>query len=338
VKILPAQFSSFCQRDPSSLRSILFYGEEEFFIDQKLNVFIQNALKASLSSIKKVSEVSLLKEKVFLMDLLNTNSLFEDPAPLLIEDASDKLVPILKEFIEVIASDQLPVLIKSKYLGPKSKLRSLYESENQLAVMACYAPTLKDLMDLAGEIAKAHNKGIASDALSLLCHGLLSEPSALENEVLKIITYIGDSPLIQLEDVKACLSPYGASGLEEVSEAILSRNAIHLIKILDNHFSDQINAIALIRVVSSYFLRLHEVSSYLASGSPFEKACQMVAPPVLPFQQPKISQSLRNWPLGSLTKALKILWEAEKECKLSSSLSQELCTRAFFEILKLPRA
>lgn len=338
MKILPAQFLSFCQNPSSSVRSILFYGEEDFFVDQKLSVFVQKGLKTSLSSLHKVSESAFLKEKAFLNDLLNTNPLFGEVSPLWIEDASDKLVSILKEFLEGPVFEHPPVLLKSKYLGPKSKLRALYESESQCAVVACYAPTVKDLMDLAGSILKEHQKTIGADALSVLCHGVISEPSALENEVLKLITYVGNEPTIRLEDVKACSAAYGTSGFEEVSEAIVSRNASQLIKVLENHFADQTNAVALIRVVSSYFLRLHEVSSHQASGVPFEKACQMVSPPFLPFQQPKISQALRQWPLTSLTKALQILWGAEKDCKLSSALAQELCTRASFELLKLPRA
>jgi hypothetical protein len=95
MKIAPANYRNFCQSIPGSIRSILFYGENESDITPKLTKLIKKGMPYKISEFQIIDAAQLVKKEVFLTDLISSHSLFGPPQPVMIQKATDKLCPLL---------------------------------------------------------------------------------------------------------------------------------------------------------------------------------------------------------------------------------------------------
>ena len=144
-------------------RSALLYGE---------NDGIKDEVKAKLKLLHKDSEIinifqdEIIKDKNCLFDNAFNSSLFNEKKIIFIQEASDK---ILKEISEVLEKDNndTKIYIFSSLLDKKSKLRSLFDKEKNLASLPCYQDTDKTLILYVYEKLKDF-KGINQEIVNLI--------------------------------------------------------------------------------------------------------------------------------------------------------------------------
>jgi DNA polymerase-3 subunit delta len=225
MKIAPAQYNSFCQSIPEPIRSVLFYAESESDITPKLSRFIEQGLNRKISDYQTINAADLLKKEIFLSDLLSNQSLFGPPQPIIIQKASDKLVPLLEEHLSIQGREDIIIVISEAYLKPNSKLRQFYEKEDSLACIACYARTVSEIAQDIQTAFKASGQLIDRAALQLLVDIVAQGKTTTKMEVNKIINYLGDNKeQVTLDDVKACTSMDMDVSIEKIYTAVLKKN------------------------------------------------------------------------------------------------------------------
>ena len=132
----------------SNNKIILFHGMNEGLKKESINKLIRNR-----KNIQSYDENEIIdNDKNFLEDLFS-RSLFENEKILIIKNASDKILKIIKEIHERKIVDIL-IIINSKNLDKRSKLRSFFEKDKSLISVAFYPDNEQTLSHLASNFFK----------------------------------------------------------------------------------------------------------------------------------------------------------------------------------------
>ncbi len=333
MKITPAQFKNFCQSIPSHVQSILFYGDSEADIAPKLNNFVQQGLSQKISDFQVVECTPIIKKEVFLSDLLSSQSLFGPPQPIIIQKASDKIVPMIKDFLEEYQEKSPIIIVADSYLKPASKLRQLYEKENNLAIVACYARTPAEVTQEITAAFQSRGKSVDRMAAQVLAGKILNGSASMTSEVDKIVNYVGnDQEMIQLKDIEECVRGDAPEYEEKLYTAFLKMNwgQIPYLFLLASTDVDR-SEVAIIRGLIAKLLQLKTLKGAVAEGKNFDQAVYMTSPPIF-FQQKELMRTAMGlWHRDNINKALSKLVNLEQSVKLESSIGSQIMGMAFLK-------
>ncbi len=327
MKISPQEFPRFSKSPKQSLVSILFYGEEEALTDSKIELFLSLAPFAKRATLHQVFEEDILQSKIILRDILATPDLFSGPSLVFIKNASDKLVPFIKEILEN-KSPTCPCIIKStSYLRPSSKLRKLFEEHEDLAAIACYALSIKEIETQIQGILISHQKKISSSLLENLAYLFQDHMFMLKQELEKLILYLGTRDAIEEKDVRLALSGIISSSADNLTSSFLDRNPGVFSKHFRSQLAEEGTPIGILRNLNMYLVRLHEAHTLLGSGKSLDLIMRSLKPAVFFTEKSQFQRHLNLWSSPMLQKTITNLLLLEVECKLNSSLSEELCSQ-----------
>lgn len=325
MKISPQEFPRFSKTPKQSLVSILFYGEEEALTDSKIELFLELAPFATHATLHQIFEEDILQGKVILGDILATPDLFAGPSLVLIKNASDKLVPFIKEILEN-KSPTCPCIIKSAaYLRPSSKLRKLFEDHEDLAAIPCYALSIKEIEIQIQGILASHQKKISPSLLENLAYLFQDHMFMMKQELEKLVLYIGPRDAIEEQDVRLGLSGLISSSADTLTSSFLDRNPGMFSKNLRAQLAEEGTPIGILRKLSMHLIRLHEAHTLLNSGKSLDLIMRSLKPAVFFTEKPQLQRHLNLWSTPMLQKTITNLLLLEVECKLNSSLSEEIC-------------
>ena len=111
----------------------LFYGE---------NIGLQNDFKEIIRRLNKHNKIlnydqdEILNSSDYLFEELNNQSLFEEIKIIIINNANDKILEIIKEAKKIIKDNK--IYLFGNLLDKKSKIRNFFEKENNLDLIPCY--------------------------------------------------------------------------------------------------------------------------------------------------------------------------------------------------------
>ena len=123
---------------------ILLHGKNEGLKNDTIIEFIS---KNKDNKIFKYDEKEILESNKNFYDNISNGSLFNNNKLIIINRATDKLLPILETFYEKNISDVI-IIVNADILDKKSKLRTLFEKNKKLISVAFYPDTNETLIRL----------------------------------------------------------------------------------------------------------------------------------------------------------------------------------------------
>lgn len=326
---LPAfQLKGFVAKGLSPFISALFYGEEDFFVSQKVSFLINKVLKLKSSDVSCVEGASLLSREVFLEDLLGTQTLWGESAKALwVQNASEKLLPILEDYLANRPSDAFVIVSGDKYLKPASKMRQHYESEATLLSIGCFPPNARDIKDQLSQMMTNAQKTMDAGLLAYLSELFVPCPMLLDSEITKLLTYVGIRQTITSEDVAACIVLDEVLDYDSLTHAFFTAQPSDTMRYLKEQLNQGGSAIGVVRMMLPYARRLYALHALQRDGKTFDQASMKVAPPIFSHQRAKFQEYLRNWGPEALQALLSILMQLEADCKRHSDIAHISCER-----------
>ena len=122
----------------------LFYGENTGLKEEIIDYFFK---KDHLNSTFYYSEKELLTNIDIFYNQINSKSFFENKKLIIISAASDK-IKIEIEAMQEKNLDDITIILISNILEKKSKLRALFEKNNDLIIVPFYKDNHKSLGDI----------------------------------------------------------------------------------------------------------------------------------------------------------------------------------------------
>lgn len=159
-------------------------------------------------------------------------------------------------------------------------------------------------------------KNIDSQACQHLVKQVGTDMGMLHNEVEKLLCYVGDRPVITLQDVGAICSSVNMENAWQLGEALFRRDAGTALRISKALLSDGTALIALIRQIRSQFQTDFQVCSILANGGTSEDISKLF-PYMRGFILDRHIQSAQSYGLLRFKKGMQLIDQMETSAKNS---------------------
>ena len=227
--------------------------------------------------------------------------------------------------------------MEANELTPRSPVRKLVETSSAGAAIACYADNETTLNTLIDKMFKKNGKIINSNAKAYLISNLGPDRMVANNELEKLITYMGDIEQITLDDVTLAVGDSGALSIDEIVYAAASGKQALLEKNLTRAFLEGTPPVLLVRAAIRHFQKLHLASSYIQRGQSSEQAIKYIKPPIMFFFTQQFKQQLDTLSKNKIERVLATLIKAEISCKSTGLPAESLCGRAFMSIAQVTK-
>ena len=298
---------------------VIFYGENEGL---KNDLKEQIKIKAKTAEIITLFQEEILQKKNLLEKETSNLSLFESKKIILINEANDKLYDIIIDINETNSKD-CKIIIFSDVLEKKSKLRSYFEKNNKVGIIACYKDNKAQLKDY---ILKrlSEFKGVNNEIIEYLIENSNHEREVIRNEITKIEGYFIDK-IINRPELERLLNYKKTSDVNELINASLLKNRKSLNTILGNQLIFETD-------IFNYLFKLDQKISTLLqikinqknSESNLSSIIEKMRPPIFWKDKPDYTNISNIWSLEKLKKLKNKISEIELFMKSKSEIKKEI--------------
>ena len=246
-----------------------------------------------------------------------SKSFFEKKKIIIIKDASDKI----KEDIEVLKekiSDDIKIIIISSVLDKKSKLRNLFEKNDDLVAIAFYNDNNQTLSSISKSFFLKKKISISQESINLLVNRACGERKSLNNELQKIENFLSNKNKISIEEIHALTNLSENYSINELVDNCLAKNKQKTIYILnENNFSFE-DAIIIIRTFLLKTKRLLKLNQDLQINKNIDKTIVSFKPPIFWKDKELVKNQIKIWTLDKTYKLIEEINKVELNIKKNS--------------------
>ena len=277
----------------------LLYGVNEGFKNEIIEKYFINNLKVN---VERYEENEILNNDDFISGLMN-KSLFENEKLIIISRLSEKILKIIELIIEKKISG-VTLILNSKSLDKKSKLRNFFEKDKNLVCIPFYEDDKKTLISLANSYFRAKKKSISNEAISILIDRCNGDRKNLYNELNKLTLYLGERNKINTEDVIILTNLSENFSVAELVDNCLSKNSTRTIKILNENIFSADDSIIIIRSLLSKSKRILSLKKDFANKSNVDQIILSYKPPIFWKEKEVVKKQLQKWSIDDAEKLI----------------------------------
>lgn len=294
----------------------LFYGE---------NIGLKNDIKKKLinkykeSEIIKYNQEEVIKDKEkFFKEVFNL-SLFNDEKIFIIENANDKILPVINEIDLKIKNQK--IFLFSDILEKKSKLRNYFEKSKHTGIIPCYADNEISIKKIILEKLK-NFKGITPNILNIIIDNSNLDRSKLHNELDKIITFF-ESKTLDQEKLEKLLNMKINDDFKMLRDEALKGNKLLTNKLINDTVIEPDKNYLYLSLINQQLQKLLKILTS-DNGKDLESTINKIKPPIFWKDRPILSAQALKWNIDKIKKLLSETYNIELKIKTSSSVNNKV--------------
>lgn len=333
MNIKPEQVEGIVKRLPTNIRGVVIYGSNEGMIATLSQQFI----KAISPDIYDAFHVSYLEMTDISADVgtlyaeFNTQSLMGGRRVVVIREATNLLTKPLYQMLEESSSDSL-LVITSATIKTKDSLAILAKDEDYFYGIGCYDDRDEDISAFVAMFMDKNGFRIDTEAFQLLCSRLSNDRKISQNELDKLITYMGENKNISISDIKTVISDTSASSQEDLCYFVAQGMTDKVIASYNRLIFEGENPVTIVRSVSYHFMKLLDCVVKMEKGDTADKVVFSLRPPLMFFRKNAFLSQIRIWNRNRIMSALDLLYQTERECKTTNIPAEEAASYALLRI------
>ena len=255
-----------------------------------------------------------------------------------VRDAGDTQAELFVGLLERAVADTL-VIVEAGALSSRSPLRRLFERADKAAALPCYLDGPEILDDLIGDTLAAAGLTIEPAARAYLVEHLGGDRLISRSELEKLVLYMGaEAGVVGLEEAMASIGDSAELTLEDIAFAAAEGDQARLGRALTRSFNEGKGAVPALRATAKHFQRLHLTSGQHDGGMALELAIKSLRPPLFFMHKAAFRRHLGLWSTPGLARALDIVLDAERACKVTGAPEEALCSRALMRVAGAARS
>ena len=313
---------------------LLIYGPNEGLIrDDTLKI------AESFRQKKETDEITINGKAVdenqnIIDEEIRSFSLFSEQKIIHLENIKDKHLQFFEN--TNFKSNKVLVIIKSENLNKNSKIRGFFEKHKEYAAIPCYEDDVRSTMNLISQFQSNHKIKFNSDIKNYLIQNLSTDRLISKNELEKILLVIShkENEQIKFEDIQAILNDSSSNSLNIINEYVMYGKVNQVSKNLYRIFDEGTNAVAIIRSLLNYLVRVHKTQIEIKKTGNFDEAIKQLRPAVFWKDKDNFRNHCSKWPTKEILHYIERLLEAEYMCKSHGSLSNEICEKYVLSVAK----
>jgi len=299
----------------------LFYGKNESLKKEKINLL---AKKFENTQLIKYNQNEILdNSNIFFNEILN-NSFFDNQKILLVNQATDKIEKIISELLSYSIIDTL-IILNAEILEKKSKLRILFEKNNDLICVPFYPDNNETLINIVYSFLKEKKILLSQSDVNLLINRCNNDRGNIENELNKI-EMLSKTKKIKPEDIIKIINLYENYEISDLVDNCLAKNHKKTLNIInENNFSSE-EVVLIIRIFINKAKKLLYLADNYAANKDLEKTISSSRPPIFWKNKEIIKQQIIKWKSNSIKKLIFDLNNIELQIKKNSLSSINILT------------
>lgn len=298
-----------------TIRAILIYGPDAGQVDE----FCDSA----------VAKLGIEKDNLFALDSDElrdkqdalfaescTPSMFGGRKMVMISNAGDASARAIEELISH-PSLCATVVVAGGDLRAGGGLRSLFETAENLAALACYTDDARTLTPLIrNELSASGIERIHPDAMAYMTAHLGGDRGITRGFLTKLALYVDDKKTVDLEDVEKCLPDSAAADMDDFLYSLTAGHVAQTMTALDRLLYDNAEPNMLVRMLDGHFKKL--LTAVVDGQLPrlFWKVAE------------KFNNAVKMWPESEIAAVLVRLNELEKQLR-TTGMPGEILLRDF---------
>ena len=306
-------------------RLILLYGVNEGLKRQAINNLIRGK-----NNIYSYEENDVLNNDKKFLENLFSKSLFEKEKILIIKRASDKILKIIQEIYEREIEDVI-IIINSKNLEKKSKIRTFFEKQKELVCVPFYADNEQTLSQLALNFFKEKKITISQSNINQIVNKCNGDRENLYNELNKIDNYSKNGKKLNSETIMKLTNLSENHSISELIDNCLVKNNKKLIYILNENNLTNDDCIVIIRTFLNKSKRILKLLHEYEFNKDINLTISSYKPPIFWKDKEIIKQQMQKWNSKNLKNLIYKMSEIELLIKKNINNSLNLTTNFLLE-------
>ena len=315
MKISPKETERFLST-ALSVRSVLIYGPDEGLGRQYRQQLLNTILSSPQDpmSVTQLTSEQVAKEPHCLFEAMSSISLLGESPAVIIEQASDKISPVIKDALSTEACQNF-LLVLAGDLPARSSLRSLYEKDKTLASIACYKDEKFSLEKFIRQYLNDQMITYDRDCLHYLSTHLGNDRGVTQSELDKIILYLGDEKTLSLSIAEQLTGGNNHHTMDDLCLSVMNGNLAVACSLYERCLLEGTQEIAILRMFTRYLMRLKTARLAIDQGQSADQAMNQLRPPVFFKQKDSFKQHLSRYSVEILHSFLGALLQAERQIK-----------------------
>ena len=333
MKVTARQVNILLEKPEPTLRAALMYGPDQGLVRERADR-ISRAIVEDLTDPFRVSDLSAANIKdnpARLLDEAAALSMTSGARIVRVRGANEKQVPLFTALFETKQPLSL-VIAEAGDLRPRSPLRILFEECDHAVAIGCYLDDASGIDNLIQDICQTHNLTITPDARRYLVNNLGSDRLVSRSELDKLVLYLGQSRQITEPDVSAVVGDNGEATMNGFALAVAEGDHRQVTRALARLALEGVTSVQALRGALHHLYRLHLIAIRVASGENVARAVSSLRPPVHFTTRIAVQRQALAWSDIKLQRAMRILLDAEIDCKSRGNLSTVIANMAFLRV------
>ena len=312
------------KKDLNFLNSFLIYGE---------NTGLKQDIVKSVIGLKEkkngkykqfqFEEEEIVKNQNNFFNLIFSGSLFDEKKVIFINRTTDKLFNLINEISKKDIKDIL-IFFEADQLEKKSKIRNLFEKDNNLVCVACYQDNNFDLIKIINDEIKQTKIKLSTESINLLIERASGDRNNLRNEVNKLKSFALNKQMVSYDQVKELTNMVGNYQNDYIVNICLNGDKKKLNKILrENNFSFE-DFLILLKIFSKKIHRLLKIKIFNRLEKNLDQIFNQIRPPIFWKEKEDVKKQVRLWNEKKLNLIIKKINEIELNCKKNHELATNI--------------
>ena len=306
----------------------LFYGKNEGLKRE----IIGN--KRDQKKIVNYEEKTILEDKENFLNNFLSKSFFEEEKIIVINRATDKILPIVEEIVDNKLNDEI-LIINSEILEKKSKLRKFFETDKKNICVPFYEDNYQTLLFLAQSFFKNINLKISNQNINIIIERAKNDRVNLKNELEKIGYYTYKKKTIEISEILKLTNLAENYNISELTDQCLAKNKKKTLSILNenNHTSE--DNILILKNFLYKLKRLRKLKIELEIKKDLELTISSFKPAIFWKDKSIVKQQLQIWSLNQIKSLIKKVNYLELQMKKKSQISNHIINNFILEKLEI---
>ena len=269
----------------------LIYGVNEGIKQDLINNIYLEGYKGDIFKYEEHEVLNNIDQ--FISNLL-TKSLFGNEKIIIISRATDKICTLINDLLdrEIV---ETKIIIKSSNLDKKSKLRNLFEKEDQLICTPVYEDDSRSLNYVIQNFLKVNNFSLSQEIKNILIERSKGDRINLKNELSKLKNLSLSKNKISVEDVNKLSNLAENYSVFELSDNYLAKNSKKVSNILnENNYSSE-DCILIIRTILNKSKRLLKIRNEIDKNTNIDQAISSFKPPIFWKEKDIVKKQAQSW-------------------------------------------
>ena len=304
---------------------LLFYGDNEGFKKQVIEKLIENK-----NNIYSYEENQILDNENNFLNELFSKSLFEKEKIIIIKRSSDKIFKIIQEVYNQNIED-IVIIIDSKILEKKSKLRKFFEKEKKLICVPFYPDNSQILSKLAFDFFKENNIKISQIDINQIVIKCNNNRQNLYNELSKLKNFSRSGKKLDSETIAKLTNLSENHSISELVDNCLAKNKKKLIFIFNENNLTNEDCIIITRIFLNKSKKILKLLNEYKVNNDLNLTISSAKPPIFWKDKEIIKQQMQRWSIENLRNLIYKISDLELLIKKNVKNSINLTTDFLIE-------